>query len=108
LDIKDYVKQLADIWGEFRNSASVPGDQQAQAILAAAILSEVSKDRRMNRISNERRDKRAVRNNRPMTPKQHDFLDKYGVQHEDNWTIERASEAIDAQIAKWGGKGERR
>ncbi len=103
MEVKDYVKQAAEIWNEFRNSDGVPSDQQAKAILVAAVLAEVSKDRRMNRISEERRGKGENRGNMPMTQKQHDFFDKFGVQHDDKWTIAQASKAIDEQIAKWKG-----
>ena len=104
MNVKEYVKLAADIWNEFRNSDGVPADQQSKSILVSTIISEVSKDRRMDRISEERRGNKERQPNRPMTEKQHKFLDTYGIIHEDNWTVEQASKAIDEKIASWKGK----
>jgi len=103
VDVKEYVGKLSEIWAEFRNSNAVPSDHQARAILAAAVLAEVAKDRRMNRISEERRGE--GKGDKPMTQRQHDFLDKYKVTHEHNWTLSQASRAIDEKIAQWKGEG---
>lgn len=119
MNFKEYVKLSSDIWNEFRNSNGVPADQQSKSILVSRIIAEVSKDRRMDRISEERRGNRGIQPNRPseerwgnkgsqpnrpMTDKQHKFLDTYGIRHDDNWTVEQASEEIDKKIASWKGK----
>ena len=104
MNVKEYVKLAADIWNEFRNSNGVPSDQQSKSILVSTIISEVSKDRRTDRTSEERRENKGKQPNRPMTEKQHNFLATYLIHHDDNWTVEQASKEIDEKIASWKGK----
>jgi hypothetical protein len=64
--------------------------------IAQAVLVEVTKDRRME----EMREEREARNGEPATPKQLDYLKNLGVPVSQGLTKKQASELIDEALDK--------
>lgn len=63
---------------------------------ARVLLQELSKDRRMQEI----REEREMRNNRPATERQKRFMDDLGIQYPKAVTKEEASVLIDKELGK--------
>jgi hypothetical protein len=66
---------------------------------AVSLLQEVSKDRRMEAI----RDEREAKNNVPATEKQKKFMKKLGIEFPDTVTKQEASVLIDEELGRNGG-----
>ena len=66
---------------------------------AVSLLQEVSKDRRMEAI----RDEREAKNNMPATEKQKKFMKKLGIDFPETVTKQEASLLIDEELSKNGG-----
>lgn len=66
---------------------------------AVSLLQEVSKDRRMEAI----RDEREAKNSMPATEKQKKFMKKLGIDFPDTVTKQEASMLIDEELGKNGG-----
>jgi len=65
---------------------------------ALALLQEISKDRRMEEIREERGNQRQ----KPATEKQKRFMEKLGIKYPKNVTKQEASVLIDEELAKNG------
>ena len=66
---------------------------------AVSLLQEVSKDRRMDAI----RDEREAKNNVPATEKQKKFMKKLGIEFPETVTKQEASMLIDEELGRNGG-----
>ena len=66
---------------------------------AVSLLQEVSKDRRMEAI----RDEREAKNSMPATEKQKKFMKKLGIDFPETVTKQEASLLIDEELGKNGG-----
>jgi len=98
LSINEYVARLYDIMTAISMKQwPVEFDRTTAAI---AILQEVGKDARTPGA--REKEEKELPQPKPMTQKQHDFLHKYEITHEDTWTISQASNAIAAKIKEWG------
>lgn len=67
---------------------------------ALALLTEVSKDRRMEEIREEKK----AGNSRPATDKQKGFMNKLGIKYPKNVTKQEASVLIDEELGKNNGE----
>jgi len=75
--------------------------KQKNEQLAAAVLSEVAKDFRMERMIEERE----ARNGQPATFKQRKFMDNLGIKYPKNISKREASALIDEELGR-NGNGE--
>ena len=66
---------------------------------AVSLLQEVSKDRRMEAI----REEREAKNNVPATEKQKKFMKKLGIEFPETVTKQEASVLIDEELGRNGG-----
>lgn len=93
------TKQKLDSYVELLNE--IKEKTENDQTTAIAILAEVAKDQRMERMIEERQ----ARNNEPATFKQKKFMDDLGIKYPRNVTKQEASELIDEELAK-NGNGE--
>lgn len=66
---------------------------------ALALLQEISKDRRMEKIKEEQNSRNG---NEPATGKQKNFMSRLGIEFADDITKRQASFLIDTELAKAG------
>jgi len=87
------TKEKLDSYLELLTEISRKTGNEGTAIV---LLQELSKDRRMQEI----REEREMRNNRPATERQKRFMDDLGVQYPEAVTRKEASMLIDEELGK--------
>jgi len=88
------IKNKLDAYLELLEEISEKTDDEQTAV---ALLQEISKDRRMERIKEEQGSKNG---DQPATDKQKKFMTKLGIEFTDNITKKQASFLIDAELGK--------
>ena len=91
--LKEKVEEYLELLKEIKQKT---GDERT----ALAILQEVNKDVRMDRISFERTNKDPWAGAKPASARQMNFLKKLGVEVPDVLTKEAASALIDEELGK--------
>jgi len=88
-DIKEKLTSYLELLDEITT-------KQKNEQLAAAVLSEVAKDFKMERMIEERE----AKNNEPATFKQRKFMDNLGIKYPKNISKREASALIDEELGK--------
>ena len=86
--VSDYLELLNEVKDSVSNEHT-----------AALIVSEVAKDRRMKRISQQRNSDKE-----PATVRQKRFMEKLGIDYDEGVSKQQASDLIDEELAKNGQK----
>jgi hypothetical protein len=89
------TKQNLDSYLELLNEINEKTQNEATAV---ALLHEVCKDQRMERMIEERQ----AKNNEPATAKQRKFMDKLGIQYPKTITKQEASTLIGEELGRNG------
>lgn len=110
VDASVYAQILKEILAELDKQGIDFHSAEAQTVAACGILEEMSKDRRMAVIAEERKAKTTPGaevkpwRDEPATPDQLAFLKRHSILHDQNITKGQASELIEERIREWQGK----
>lgn len=110
VDASVYANILKEILAELDKQGIDFHSAEAQTVAACAILGEMSKDRRMAVIGEERKVTPTPGKNvkpwrdEPATPDQLSFLKRHSILHDPKITKGPASDLIEERVRKWQGK----
>lgn len=110
VDASVYANVLKEVLAELDKQGIDFHSAEAQTVAACAIVGEMSKDRRMAEIREERKTKttpgKEVKpwRDEPATPDQLDFLKRHSIIHNLDITKGKAHDLIDERVRKWQGK----